>query len=51
MKIMRNINDQMIDRALEIDQMRFIDEIEKHIEKVKEELAYFELDLKCLYFK
>jgi len=43
--------EQLIDRKLEYEPMEMIDDIEEHIQLLKEELKYFGLKLDNLYCK
>ena len=43
--------DDLIDLAMDIDQMRFFDESEEEVKKLRRCLKYFGLDLDCIYLK
>lgn len=43
--------DDLIDLAMDIDQMRWIDDVEDVIKNLRKNLKYFGLDLDCIYLK
>lgn len=45
------MRERLINRAEDIDQMRFVDEVEEKIEEVNNGLKYFWLSINDLYFR
>lgn len=45
------MRENLIDRAMDIDQMRFVDDVEEKIDELRDDLLYFDLDIWDLYFK
>lgn len=39
------MRENLIDRAMDIDQMRFVDDVEEKIDELRDDLLYFDLDI------
>lgn len=51
MEYVEQITNDLIDKAMDIDQMRFYEEAENKVKELKRVLRYFELDLNCIFFR
>ena len=42
---------ELIDRAMDIDQMIFFDDADEKVNKLNTALKYFDLDITCIFFR